>query len=61
MIEFKEQDSDYCDSCSIVSDELTLIETSSGESFVLAGDGYYTYGGRDSQGYIELGTYVGKY
>ena len=27
MIEFKEQDSDYCDSCSIVSDELTLIES----------------------------------
>ena len=41
--------------------ELALIETSSGQSFVLAGDGYYTYGGHDSQGYIQLGSYVGKY
>ena len=42
-------------------DELCLIETSNGEYYVLAGDGYYTYGGRDSQGHIDLGSYVGKY
>ena len=42
-------------------DELCLIETSNGDHFVLAGDGYYTYGGRDSQGHIELGSFVGKY
>lgn len=42
-------------------DELALIETSDGELFVLAGDGYYTYGGRDSQGIIQFGYYVGEY
>jgi len=41
--------------------ELALIETSSGQNYVLAGDGYYTYGGHDSQGNIKLGSYVGKY
>ena len=42
-------------------DELALIETSSGERFVLAGDGYYTYGGHDSRNNIKLGSFVGKY
>lgn len=41
--------------------ELALIETSNGQKYVLAGDGYYTYGGHDSQGNIKLGSYVGKY
>lgn len=41
--------------------ELCLIETANGEYYVLAGDGYYTYDGHDSQGYIKLGSYVGKY
>ena len=41
--------------------ELALIETSGGQNYVLAGDGYYTYGGHDSQGNIKLGSYVGKY
>ena len=41
--------------------ELGVIETSNGEYFVLAGDGYYTYGGHDSNGNIKLGSYVGKY
>ena len=41
--------------------ELALIETSNGNQYVLAGDGYYTYGGHDSQGNIQLGSYVGKY
>lgn len=41
--------------------ELALVETSDGKYYVFAGDGAYTYGGHDSQGYIELGTYVGKY
>ena len=41
--------------------ELALIETSSGQNYVLAGDGYYIYGGHDSQGNIKLGSYVGKY
>ncbi|MDO5859872.1 hypothetical protein [Methanobrevibacter sp.] len=42
-------------------DELALIETASGQMYVLGGDEYYTYGGRDSQGHIELGSFVGKY
>ena len=42
-------------------DELCLIETSNGEYYVLAGDGYYNYDGLDSKGYIKLGSYVGKY
>ena len=41
--------------------ELALIETSNGEYYVFGGDGAYTYGGHDSQGHIELGSYVGKY
>lgn len=41
--------------------ELVLIETSNGELYVLAGDGYHTYGGHDSQGNIQLGTFVGDY
>ena len=41
--------------------ELALIETSSGQKYVLAGDGYYTYAGHDSMGYIKLGDFVGKY
>ena len=41
--------------------ELCLIETSNGNQYVLAGDGYYTFGGYDSQGHIKLGGYVGKY
>lgn len=41
--------------------ELALIETLSGQYYVLAGDGYYTYGGHDSKGYIKLGDFVGKY
>lgn len=41
--------------------ELALIETSGGQYYVLAGDGYYTYGGHDSKGYIKLGNFVGKY
>lgn len=41
--------------------ELALIETSSGEYYIFGGDGAYTYGGRDANGNIKLGTYVGKY
>ena len=41
--------------------ELAVIETSSGEYYVLGGDGYHTYAGHDSQGNIKMGTYVGKY
>lgn len=41
--------------------ELAVIETSGGEYYVLAGDGYYTYGGHDPYGNIKLGSYVGKY
>ena len=42
-------------------DELALIETSSGQYYIFGGDGAYTYGGRDSQGHFELGTFVGHY
>lgn len=41
--------------------ELAVIEASNGESYVLAGDGYYTYGGHDAKGNIKLGSFVGKY
>lgn len=41
--------------------ELLLIETSNGEYYVLGGDGYYVYDGRDSQGNIQMGSYMGKY
>lgn len=41
--------------------ETALIETSNGNKYVLAGDGYYTYAGTDSNGNYELGSYVGKY
>ena len=42
-------------------DEIALIETSNGNYYVFAGDGAYSYGGRDSQGVIELGEFVGDY
>ena len=42
-------------------DELALVETANGRYYVFAGDGAYTYAGRDSQGYISCGSYVGKY
>ena len=42
-------------------EELSLIETSNGNYYVFAGDGAYTYAGHDSNGYIQLGDYVGKY
>ena len=41
--------------------ELALIETSNGNQYVFGGDGAYTFAGYDSQGYIQLGDYVGKY
>lgn len=41
--------------------ELGLIETSSGEYYVFAGDGAHTYAGRDANGNIQLGTPIGSY
>lgn len=38
--------------------ELGLLETPDGNYYVMAGDGIYTYGGRDSQGNIQLGVPV---
>ena len=42
-------------------DEMALIETSNGNYYIFAGDGAYTYGGRDSQGVIQFGEFVGDY
>lgn len=41
--------------------ELVLIETANGEYYVFAGDGAHTFAGYDSNGHIQLGSYVGKY
>ena len=38
--------------------ELGVIETSSGNYYVIAGDGIYTYEGHDSQGNIQFGSPV---
>ena len=38
--------------------ELGLLETPDGNYYVMAGDGIHTYGGRDSQGNIQLGAPV---
>lgn len=38
--------------------ELAVIETSNGNYYVIAGDGYYTFEGHDSQGHIKLGSRV---
>lgn len=38
--------------------ELGLLETPDGNYYVMAGDGIYTYGGRDSQGNIQPGAPV---
>ena len=38
--------------------ELGLLETPDGNYYVMAGDGIYTYEGRDSQGNIQFGSLV---
>lgn len=40
-------------------EELELLETSDGNYYVMGDDGIYTYDGRDSDGMIILGTFVG--
>ena len=40
---------------------MALIETSNGNYYIFAGDGAYTYGGRDSQGVLQFGEFVGDY
>lgn len=39
--------------------ELGVIETSTGNYYVIAGDGIYTYNGHDSKGNIQTGSRVG--
>lgn len=39
--------------------ELGVIESSDGNYYVMAGDGIYTYEGRDSKGNIQYGSHVG--
>ena len=39
--------------------ELAVVETPSGEYYVLGGDGFWTYEGHDSQGHIQLGSPIG--
>ena len=38
--------------------ELGVIESSDGNYYVMAGDGIYTYEGRDSKGNIQFGSHV---
>lgn len=43
----------------ISQDECAVLELSSGRYIIMAGDGYYEYGGLDSQGNIIMGTFLG--
>ena len=43
----------------LVQDEIGVIQASSGEYYVITGDGLYTYEGLDSQGYITWGSEIG--
>ena len=46
----------YYRSTGISQDELGVVELSSGRYVVVAGDGYYEYGGLDAQGNIIMGN-----
>ncbi|MBP3227092.1 MAG: T9SS type A sorting domain-containing protein [Methanobrevibacter sp.] len=43
----------------IGQDEMGVVELASGRYVVVAGDGYYEYGGQDSQGNIVTGSFLG--
>ncbi len=49
----------YYRSTGITDGEMGVVELASGRQVVIAGDGYYEYGGQDAQGYIITGTFLG--
>ena len=49
----------YYRSTGITDGEFAVVELASGRQVVLAGDGYYEYNGKDAQGYIITGTFLG--
>ena len=49
----------YYRSTGITQQEMGVLELSSGQYIVVAGDGYYEYGGLDSQGNIIRGSFLG--
>ena len=49
----------YYRSTEITDGEFAVVELASGRQVVIAGDGYYEYNGKDAQGYIITGTFLG--
>ena len=49
----------YYRSTGITDGEFAVVELASGRQVVIAGDGYYEYNGKDTQGYIITGTFLG--
>lgn len=49
----------YYRSTGITDGEFAVVELASGRQVVIAGDGYYKYNGKDAQGYIITGTFLG--
>lgn len=49
----------YYRSTGITVGEFAVVELASGRQVVIAGDGYYEYNGKDAQGYIITGTFLG--
>lgn len=49
----------YYRSTGINDMELGVVELADGRYVVIAGDGYYEYGGQDAQGNIILGSFLG--
>ena len=49
----------YYRSTGITDGEFAVVELASGRQVVIAGDGYYEDNGKDAQGYIITGTFLG--
>lgn len=49
----------YYRSTGITDGEFAVVELASGRQVVIVGDGYYEYNGKDAQGYIITGTFLG--
>ncbi len=49
----------YYRSTGIGQDEMGVVELAGGRYIVVAGDGYYEYGGQDAQGNIIRGSFLG--
>ena len=60
-LEYPKYNSDlgYYRSTGISQEELGVVELASGHYVVIAGDGYYEYGGQDNQGNIIIGSFLG--